>query len=136
VPEVALLLGFGALAFDAKVHGSWLAIAVVSVVGAFAFTGLGVLIASRAESSEAAAGWANCVMMPMWLLSGVFFSYELFPKELHPAIRAMPLTALTDALRAVTNEAAPLAACADELAILVFWTGLSFALALRLFRWQ
>jgi ABC-2 type transport system permease protein len=136
VPEVALLFGFGALAFDTPVTGSWFAIAVVSVVGAFAFTGIGVLIGSRVESSEAAAGWANCVMMPMWLLSGVFFSYELFPEALHPTIRAMPLTALADALRAITNEGAPLAACADELGILAFWTALSFALALRLFRWQ
>jgi ABC-type multidrug transport system permease subunit len=133
---VVLLFGFGVLAFGAPVRGSLFAVAVLSLIGALAFTGIGVLIGARTQSSEAAAGWANFVMMPMWLFSGVFFSYELFPPELQPAIRMLPLTALTDALRAVTSEAAPLAACTGELAILGAWTVVSFALALRLFRWQ
>lgn len=136
VPEVAFLFGFGVLAFGTPLRGSMAAIALLSLLGAFAFTGLGVLIGARTASVEAAAGWANFVMMPMWLFSGVFFSYELFPARLLPAIRALPLTALTDALRAVTNDAAPLSACAGELGVLGLWTALSFALALRTFRWQ
>lgn len=136
VPEVAFLFGFGVLAFGTPLRGSMAAIALLSLVGAFAFTGIGVLIGARTASAEAAAGWANFVMMPMWLFSGVFFSYELFPEKLQPAIRAMPLTALTDALRAVTNDAAPLSACAGQLGVLALWTVLSFALALRMFRWQ
>lgn len=136
IPEVALLFGFGVLAFDAPLRGSLAALAFVSLVGAFAFTGVGVLIAARVDSSETAAGWSNFVMMPMWLFSGVFFSYELFPEALHPAIRTLPLTALADALRAIANEAAPLSACLYELLILAIWTVVSFALALRLFRWQ
>jgi ABC-2 type transport system permease protein len=136
VPEVVFLFGFGVLAFGTPIQGSLAAIAALSLVGASAFTGIGVLIAARTESTEAAAGWGNLVMMPMWLFSGVFFSYEQFPQELQPAIRALPLTALTDALRAVTNEAAPLSACAGELGILAVWTVVTFALALRMFRWQ
>ena len=136
VPEVVFLFGFGVVAFDTAIQGSVLAIGVLSLIGAFAFTGIGVLIASRVDSSEAAAGWANFAMMPMWLFSGVFFSYELFPADLHPLIRALPLTALTDALRAVSNEAAPLSTCASEIAVLAAWTAVSFALALKLFRWQ
>jgi ABC-2 type transport system permease protein len=135
VPEVAFLLAFGALAFGTPMQGSLLAIALLSLIGALAFTGLGLLVGARAQSAEAAAGWANFVMMPMWLFSGVFFSYELFPETLHPLIRALPLTALSDAFRAVLNEAAPLAACAPELAVLLLWTVGSFAVALRLFRW-
>jgi len=136
VPEVAFLFGFGVLAFGTPLRGSVAAIALLSLLGAFAFTGLGVLIGARTASVEAAAGWANFVMMPMWLFSGVFFSYELFPASLLPAIRALPLTALTDALRAVANDAAPLSACAGQLGVLALWTALSFALALRTFRWQ
>jgi ABC-type polysaccharide/polyol phosphate export permease len=75
-------------------------------------------------------------MTPMWLCSGVFFSYEHFPEALHPAIRALPLTALADALRKVSSEAAPLSACWHELSVLTLWSVLSFAIALRTFRWQ
>ena len=135
VPEVVFLLAFGALAFGTPLRGSFTAIAALSLVGALAFTGLGLLVGARVQSAEAAAGWANFVMMPMWLFSGVFFSYELFPAALHPAIRALPLTALSDAMRAVLNEAAPLSACLPQLAVLLLWTAGSFALALRLFRW-
>jgi ABC-2 type transport system permease protein len=135
VPEVALLFGFGVLVFDVPLRGDPGALALLSLVGAFAFTGIGVLIAARVDSAEAAAGWANLVMTPMWLCSGVFFSYDQFPSALHPLIRALPLTALTDALRAVGRDAAELSACTTELTVLVAWTLLSFGLALRLFRW-
>jgi ABC transporter DrrB family efflux protein len=136
VPEVALLLVFGVLAFGTPVRGSLWAIAALSLLGSCAFSALGVLIAARADNSEAIAGWANVVMMPMWLLSGVFFNYELFPAELHPLIRALPLTALSDGLRTVTNEAATLASCTSELVVLAVWSVVSFGLAMKLFRWQ
>ncbi|HMI94502.1 MAG TPA: ABC transporter permease [Polyangiales bacterium] len=136
VPEVALLLVFGVLAFGTPVRGSLWAIAALSLAGSCAFSALGVLIAARADNSEAIAGWANVVMMPMWLFSGVFFNYELFPVEFHPLIRALPLTALSDGLRAVTNEAASLTSCTSELLVLAAWSVVSFALAMKLFRWQ
>ena len=136
VPEVGLLVLFGVLAFGTPVRGSLGAIAVLSLVGSCAFSAIGVLIASRADNSEAISGWANVVMLPMWMFSGVFFHYELFPEAFHPFIRALPLTALSDSLRAVINEAAPLASCASELIVLALWSVLSFALVLKLFRWQ
>jgi ABC-2 type transport system permease protein len=135
VPEVALLFGFGVLVFDVPLRGDLGALALFSLLGALAFTGVGVLIAARVDSAEAAAGWANLVMTPMWLCSGVFFAYDQFPSALHPLIRALPLTALSDALRAVARDAAPLSACTTELLVLAAWTLLSFGLALRLFRW-
>ena len=51
-------------------------------------------------------------MMPMWLLSGVFFSSERFPDAVQPLIHALPLTALNDALRGVMNEGSGLLAIA------------------------
>jgi ABC-type multidrug transport system permease subunit len=121
VPEVALLFAFGVLAFDTPMRGSLLAIAVLSALGGFAFTGLGLLIGARVASAEAVAGWANVVMGPMWLCSGVFFSYERFPEAAWPLIRALPLTALADGLRAVTNDGVSLAQLASELLVLGVW---------------
>jgi ABC-2 type transport system permease protein len=78
----------------------------------------------------------NLIMMPMWLCSGVFFSYERFPDMVKPLIRALPLTALNDALRAVMNDAAPLGQIAVPMVVLMAWGAVSFAIALRIFRWQ
>jgi ABC-2 type transport system permease protein len=75
------------------------------------------------------------VMLPMWVFSGVFFSYERFPAVVQPFIKALPLTALNDALRATILEGAPLTAQGSRILIMAIWGGLSFVLALKWFRW-
>jgi ABC-2 type transport system permease protein len=135
VAEVGLLLGFGVLIFHIRVLGSLLSIFVLSAIGAVGFAGLGLLTASRAQKIESVSGLINLIMMPMWIFSGVFFSYERFPAAIHPFIKALPLTALNDALRATILEGAPLTAQTGRLLILVLWGGISFVLALRWFRW-
>jgi ABC-type multidrug transport system permease subunit len=135
IVEVGLLLGFGIFAFHMRVAGSWVAIVLLGALGAATFGGLGLLTASRAQKIESVSGLINLVMMPMWIFSGVFFSYERFPAVAHPLIRALPLTALNDALRATILEGAPLAAQAGRLAVLVAWAAISFFLALAWFRW-
>ena len=134
--QVAFLLVFGWLAFGVAVHGSVLAIAVIGTVGTFAFTGIAMLAASRAKTLEGVSGISNLIMIPMWLLSGTFFSYERFPAVLQPVIRALPLTAFNDALRLVVNDGASLPATWSQLLILALWALLPFAAALKLFRWQ
>lgn len=136
IVEAVVLMGFAWLAFDVTVQGTFTALAVVCVVGALMFGGLALLVASRARTIEAVSGLLNFVMLPMWLLSGVFFASTNFPDMMQPFIQALPLTALVDSLRAVVNDGAPLTAIAGELAILSAWGVTSFALALRLFRWQ
>jgi ABC-type multidrug transport system permease subunit len=134
-PEVVVLLGFAALAFGVPVRGSLLSLAVVVLVGALCFAGLGLLTASRAQTTEAASGLMNLVMLPMWVLSGVFFSPSNFPQAMQPFIQALPLTALNEALRGVMIEGASLAALAVPLGICALWGGVSFAAALKIFRW-
>ncbi len=135
VTEVGLLLGFGALVFHIRVLGSLFSILLLSAIGAVAFAGLGLLTASRAQKIESVSGLINLIMMPMWIFSGVFFSYERFPAAIHPFIKALPLTALNDALRAIILDGTPLTAQAGRLLILLLWGGISFVLALRWFRW-
>lgn len=136
VLEVVVLVAFGWLLFDVAVRGSLFTLAAVAVVGSLSFTGLSVLVAARAQSIETASGLMNLMTIPMWLCSGSFFSYARFPEALQPAIRALPLTALNDALRAVMNEGAGLVALPVELGVLAFWGVLSFGIALRIFRWR
>jgi len=135
VIEVGLLLGFGVIAFHMRVEGSVLSVLVLASVGAVAFGGVGLLTACRAQKIESVSGLINLVMMPMWIFSGVFFSYQKFPAAAHPFIKALPLTALNDALRAIIIEGATLSSQSGRLLVLAIWGGLSFILALRWFRW-
>jgi ABC-2 type transport system permease protein len=134
--EVGLLLAFGAMFFHVRVAGSLLAILLIGALGAISFGGIGLLTASRARKIESVSGLINLVMMPMWIFSGVFFSYERFPKVFLPAIQALPLTALNDALRAIILQGATLDSQLGRIAVLVAWGGVSFVLALRWFRWS
>ena len=133
--EVGLLLAFGALFFRMRVLGSVAAIALIAGIGSLTFGGVGLLTASRAQKIESVSGLINLVMMPMWIFSGVFFSYERFPAVIHPLIKALPLTALNDALRASILEGTPLLHQWSRLLVMVLWGGISFVLALRWFRW-
>jgi ABC-type polysaccharide/polyol phosphate export permease len=134
--ETVVIVGFAWVAFDVVVRGNLGALALLALLGALSFGGLGLLVASRARTIEGVSGIMNLVMMPMWVLSGVFFASSNFPDVMQPLIQALPLTALNDALRGVINEGASLAALRGEVAILIAWGVLPFALALRLFRWQ
>ena len=136
LPEVSVLLAFSWLLFDVEIRGSLLTIALFVLVGSFAFLGIALLIAARPRSIEAASGWMNLVMMPMWLLSGSFFSYERFPEIVHPLIKALPLTALNDALRATINQGTSLWSLWSQLVILLAWGAVTLPLSLKIFRWK
>jgi ABC-type multidrug transport system permease subunit len=134
--ELSVLISFGALAFGTFVQGSYVAVAVVALLGAGAFAGLGLLVGARIDNTEVAQGWMNFIQLPMWVLSGAYFTNERFPEWMQPVIQALPLTALVDALRGIYNEGATLAAVAGEVAILAGWGVGGFVLAGWRFRWQ
>ena len=136
VPETAVILGAGVLFFHIVIAGSLWSVAVVVLVGGASFTGIGLLLASRAARLETVIGLINVLILPMWLFSGVFFSYERFPAVVHPWIRLLPLTQLNDALRAVILEGRPLVSQWFALTYLSLLGVVCFFLALRVFRWN
>jgi len=121
--------------FHMPMLGSIVSVILLGTLGAVAFGGVGLLTACRAQKIETVSGLINLVMMPMWIFSGVFFSYQHFPAKVQPFIKALPLTALNDALRATILEGASLHSQSLRLLILALWGGISFVLALRWFRW-
>jgi ABC-type multidrug transport system permease subunit len=134
--EVVSLLLFASLVFGVPFRGSVAAVAVVVVVGALSFSGLGLLVASRAQTVEGVSGLMNLVMVPMWIGSGVFFAYSNFPEPMQPFLKALPLTELNDALRAVIIDGSSLAHVGGLVAALGAWAVVTFGVALRIFRWQ
>jgi len=136
VAEVGAVLGFAVLVFHVPVHGSLIALGLFCVLSSMSFCALGLLIASRVQTIEAASGMTNAVMMPMWICSGVFFSAQRFPNVMQPLIKALPLTAVIDALRANMLQGATLAQLTPQVGVLSAWLVVCFFVALKLFRWR
>jgi ABC-2 type transport system permease protein len=136
VLEVAAVIVFAWLAFGFTVRGSWLSVVLITMLGGFTFSGIGLLVAARPTTIEGVSGLMNFIMLPMWLLSGTFFSSERFPQILQPFIQALPLTALNNVLRALMNEGSALSSNWMPIAILIAWCVVSFIVALKIFRWQ
>ena len=134
--EVGVPLGFGVLVFDVPIRGRAVDLVLLCLLASLAFSALGLLVASRAKTIEAVSGLMNLVQVPMWILSGVFFSADRFPAAVQPLIDALPLTALIDALRAHMLQGAGLLDLAPQLAVLAGWLVVCFGLALKLFRWR
>jgi ABC-2 type transport system permease protein len=134
--EAGVLLGASVALFKVPLRGSVGSIVVIIVVAALSFGGLGLLLASRSKTIEGVSGLMNLSMLPMWVLSGVFFSSENFPRVVQPFIKALPLTATNDALRANMLRGVELSTLWPQLAVLFTWMILCFAIALRIFRWR
>jgi ABC-type multidrug transport system permease subunit len=134
--EIAVILGSSVLLFGVPIRGSLTQLFVVCLVAALSFGGVGLLIASRSRTIEGVSGLANLVMMPMWVLSGVFFASSNFPAVAQPVIQALPLTATINALRATMLQGAGWEAVGWPMVIMAAWGVGSFVVALRLFRWR
>jgi ABC-type multidrug transport system permease subunit len=136
IPEAGALLLFSRFVLGVPMRGSVLLLAGVALLGALAFSGLGLLAAARPRTIEGVSGVMNLVMVPMWVFSGIFFSTERFPATLQPFVQALPLTALNDSLRGVMLEGMGFVSLLPELALLAAWGTISFLAALKVFRWQ
>ena len=136
VLEVVVLVAFAVFVLGVPLRGSVVAFFAACLVGTLTFATIGILVASRARTIEGVSGLMNFVMVPMWLFSGIFFSYDKFPEAFHPAIRAIPLTALNDALRGIMLEGTSLFELAPEMGVMALWCALAFATALKVFRWE
>ncbi len=134
--EVPVLFAFGWIAFGVRISGSWALLLGVSLLGALAFAGIGLLVASRAQNTQTVGGLMNLVMMPMFVGSGVFFATTNFPDAMQPYLRLLPLTAINDALRNVANQGGGVRDIGGPLLVLAAWGVASFAAALRIFRWR
>jgi len=136
VIEVAVFLGFARLAFGVPFRGSLWQLGLLCVLASLAFSALGLLVSSRVKTIEAANGLMNLVMLPMWILSGIFFSATRFPVVIQPLVRALPLTAAIDALRGNMLQGMSLGQLGAPIAILLAWLVVPFVVSMWIFRWR
>ncbi|MBM99697.1 MAG: hypothetical protein CMJ77_11255 [Planctomycetaceae bacterium] len=136
IPEIVLLLICARFIFGVINQGSYLTVTVLILLGTIEFSGIGLLVASRAKTLETISGLLNLVMLPMWMASGIFFSYDRFPEYFQPLIRILPLTPLIDALRQTMLEGQTIADLGSQLVVMAVWAILTFFIGLRFFRWN
>jgi ABC transporter DrrB family efflux protein len=134
--EVAFFLGFAKVAFGVPFRGSLWELGLLCLMTSLAFSALALLVSSRAKTTEAVSGLMNLVMLPMWILSGVFFSASRFPAVVQPIVRALPLTAAIDAMRGNMLQGTGLQSMMPQVLILLAWFAVPFAVSLRIFRWR
>jgi len=136
VIEVIAFLGFSKLVFGVPFRGSLWELGLLCVLTSLSLSSLGLLIASRAKTIEAVSGLMNLAMLPMWILSGIFFSATRFPKLIQPIVQALPLTAAIDALRGNMLQGMSLSQLGAPMAVLAAWLVVPFVISLRIFRWR
>jgi lipooligosaccharide transport system permease protein len=85
---------------------AWTALLAVpaAVVIAFGFASLGMGITSYLKTFQQME-WIWVVMLPMFLLSGTFFSIDLYPEALQWVVKALPLWHGTELIRGLTTGA-------------------------------
>lgn len=136
VIESLALLIFALFAFKMKIQGDIVSLVLVYLAGNIAFAGLAVLVSSHTSNTEVGNGLINFVVMPMMVLSGIFFSYQNFPDWSHGFIKALPLTMMTDSFRSIFNEGSGIADVFLPIIIMTA-TGIAFFTAgLKIFKWH
>jgi ABC-2 type transport system permease protein len=136
IVQTAIIVGVGSALYHVQIAGSWLLIGALILLGSLAFIALGYVIASFAETEDAANGMTSAVQFPLMFLSGTFFPIDQMPDALRTVARALPLTYLGDGLRQVMVDGTPFAPLWVCFAFLAIWLVVCFGIAARFFRWQ
>lgn len=133
--EASILIIFSWWIFDVQIQGSLLALILMFIAGHIAFNGIAILVSSRTDNSQIANGLINLVVMPMMILSGIFFSYHNFPDWMVNIIELLPLTMLADNIRNVFIEGATVFEVLPK-AVALTIIGLAFMIpGLRVYKW-
>ena len=109
---------------------------ILCMIGILIFMSFGFIISGIAKSESTVPPLANILTLPQFLLAGTFFPIESFPTWMQPISRALPLTYLNDALRAVAFEGASLWAVRLDIAVLLLWGFIGYFVASKLFKWE
>lgn len=133
--EAVILFTFAKLFFQIPVEGSLFTAIVIFTAGMICFTGLAILSSCRVSNTNVGNGIVNLVVMPMMIMSGIFFSYHGFPDFMIPIIQKLPLTMIADSIRGVFIEGSTLQELLSPILILTSSGIIFLAIGLKLFKW-
>ena len=133
--ESLILILFAMLAFHITIQGSILALIAVFFAGNIAFGGLAIFVSCRTSKTEIGNGLINLVVMPMMMMSGIFFSYHNFPDIVVSILKYLPLTILADSMRSIFIEGAGLMEVSTTIIVLSITGFVFFIAGLKSFKW-
>lgn len=133
--EGTLLFTITYLVFEVPITGSIAGILLLYITGNFAFTGIAMLTSSRTSNPQVANGLINLVILPMMLLSGIYFSYHNFPEPVITIIELLPLTLIVNDMRAIFLEGAGFASIIPVSLVLTGVGVVFFVMGLRIYKW-
>ncbi|PHM67801.1 ABC transporter [Xenorhabdus stockiae] len=133
--EILIIYQFAKIYFDIEIQGSFYAFLLLLFAGNICFSGVAVLVASRARKAQTANGLLEVSILIQVLLSGIFFSYKHFPQWMVNIVEYLPLTILADNMRKVFIEGGDLLQVVPASIALVVIGIMTFILGMRIFRW-
>lgn len=134
--ESGLLLLFAWLVFGITIQGNVAALILIFIAGNIAFAGIAIFLSSHTSNTEVGNGFINAIVMPMMVISGIFFSYHNFPDWSIPVIKKLPLTMLADSIRSIFIEGAGYEQVSLSFFLLTAIGVLFFGAGLKIFKWH
>ncbi len=133
---VVIIVAFGAVFYDVEVPGKTMpALVLTIVIGAAAFSALGLALASVTPNAEAAPAIANGTILPILFISDVFVQIDDPPNWLDILGDVFPVKHLSEAFQAAFNPAGGAGFEWLDLAVVAAWGLAGALLAVRFFSW-
>ena len=111
-------------------------ILLMTLLMLFLLMGVGLIFSSIVKSDVSIPLLINLFGFPQMLLSGTFFSIEVFPKWMQPFCKALPLTQFNNAIRKISFEGAHLNKVWQEIGILGIWTIIIYIILIKVIKWE
>lgn len=133
IVRALILIAAAIVLFGIVIKGSMILTLLVLILGALCFVGFGVMISARVSTQEDYMQMVMPITMPMMFVSGVFYPIETMPWIFQKLAYIFPLTYVNDALRAVMLKGVGIGAIWVDIAVLLGFTALFFALGVTKF---
>jgi ABC-2 type transport system permease protein len=134
--ETVLMIAIGRVAFDTSLPERPFSLALSLLLGAVAFSALGVGLSGLVRSAEGASAVVNAVYLPVSFISGAFFSPDSFPAFLEAIANVLPLTYFIELVRDVMLHGSDLWDESTAVAVVAGWGAVGLVAAFRYFRWE
>jgi len=134
--QVVILVAVAVVAFHFRLAGNVIELLMACILGSAIFIAVGFAISGYASDEQAVPAIANIIVLPMMFLSGIFFPRDSMPGWLHRISDFLPLTYVTDAIRAVSVDGSHLWNLGPDVIGIAAWLMIAIVLAIRLFRWE
>ncbi len=128
-----VLIGAAIVLFGITINGSMLLTILLLVLTALCFVGFGIMISARVSTQEDYIQMVMPFSMPMMFISGVFYPIETMPWIFQKLAYIAPLTYANNALRGVMLKGFTIGDIWIEVAVLLGFTLLFFAMGVTRF---